>query len=111
MEIQSPYIVSVNDNSETGLRELHLVFKPDFQALELVDRLSTLKNYIDLLNKDMEAEADEKNQQGMLTIIQISEELYPHLESDEIPLDETIVVDIGPSQLSPFDNLLRDATL
>jgi len=44
-------------------------------------------------------------------IAQVAQELYPHLESNEIPLEETIVIEIGPSQSSPFDDLLRGATL
>jgi hypothetical protein len=111
MEIQGPFTIAINDNSETGLRELHLGFKPGFQQLELADRLATLKSYIDQLNKDIATEIDAKNQQGMLTIAQIAQELYPHLKTNEIPLDETIIVEIGPSQSSPFDDLLRGATL
>jgi len=111
MEIQGPFTIAINDNSETGLRELHLGFKPGFQQLELAERLTTLKDYLTRLNNDIAAETDPNNQQGMMTIAQVAQELYPHLESNEIPLEETIVIEIGPSQSSPFDDLLRGATL
>ena len=111
MEIQGPFTIAVNDNSETGLRELHVGFKPAFQQLDLQSRLSNLKDYLSDLQNSIEVETDANNQQGMITIMQISQELLPHLESDEIPLEETIVIEIGPIQTSPFDDLLAGATL
>ncbi|MCW8933767.1 MAG: transcriptional regulator [Gammaproteobacteria bacterium] len=111
MEIQGPFTIAVNDNNETGLRELHLGFKPAFQQLDLSSRLNMLQDYIKDLQKDIDTETDVKSQQGMITIMQISQELTPHLEADEIPLEETIVVDIGPLQTSPLDDLLRGATI
>jgi len=111
MEIQGPFTVAVNDNNETGLRELHLGFKPAFQQLSLDERLVHLKDYLQTLEQDIQSETDANNQQGMLTILQIAQQLQPHLQSDEIPLDETIIIEIGPSQSSPFDDLLRGATL
>jgi len=111
MEIQGPFTLAVNDNGDTGLRELHLGFKPGFQQQKLEDRLSTLQVYLSDLEKDIATEADENNKQGMITILQIAQQIQPHLASDEIPLDETIIIEIGPSQSSPFDDLLRGATL
>jgi len=111
MEIQGPFTIAINDNSETGLRELHLGFKPGFQKLELAERLTMLNDYLASLNNDIATETDPNNQQGMIMIAQVAQEIYPHLESNEIPLEETIVIEIGPSQSSPFDDLLRGATL
>jgi len=111
VEIQGPFTIAVNDNSETGLRELHLGFKPAFQQQDLANRLQAVKDYMRDLQTNIDAEADANNQQGMITIMQISEEILPHLESDEIPLNETIVIEIGPIQTSPFDDLLAGATL
>lgn len=111
MEIQGPFTIAVSDNSETGLRELHIGFKPAFQQQELSIRLSTIKAYLVELQKTIEAETDANNQQGMITIMQVAQELMPHLETDEIPLNETIVIEIGPIQTSPFDDLLAGATL
>ncbi len=111
MEIQGPFTIAVSDNSETGLRELHIGFKPAFQQQELSIRLNTIKAYLVELQKTIEAETDANNQQGMITIMQVAQELMPHLETDEIPLNETIVIEIGPIQTSPFDDLLAGATL
>jgi len=111
VQIQGPFTIAINDNSETGLRELNLGFKPVIQQLDLDGRLSSIKDYLAELHKSIDAESDTTSQQGMITIAQIVQELLPHLEADEIPLDETIVIEIGPVQSSPFDDLLRGATL
>ncbi len=111
MEIQGPFTIAINDNSETGLRELHLGFKPAFQQQDLQSRLASIQTYLAELQKNIEAETDANNQQGMITIMQVAQELFPHLQTDEIPLDETIVIEIGPIQTSPFDDLLASATL
>ncbi len=111
MEIQGPFTIAISDNSDSGLRELHLGFKPAVQQQKLEERLSAIKNHLSELHKNINSESDANNQQGMITISQIIEELLPHLEADEIPLDETIVIEIGPIQTSPFDDLLRGATL
>ncbi len=111
MEIQGPFTISVNDNADSGLRELHLGFKPAFQQQQLPERIDTIKSHISDLQKAIDEETDAANQQGMLTILQIISQLMPHLENDEVPLEETIIVEIGPTQSSPFDDLLRGATL
>ncbi len=111
MEIQGPFTIAINDNDDTGLREIHLGFKPAFQQLELVQRIETLQTHLTELAAAIEAEADEANRQGMSTIHQIAAQLLPHLQADEIPLEETIIIEVGPSQSSPLDDLLRGATL
>ncbi len=111
MEIQGPFTISINDNKETGMHELHLGFKPAFQQQAHADRMQTVKEHIADLQQQVKEETDESNRQGMITILQIIGELMPHLEADEIPLEETIVIEMGPSQASPFDDLLRGATL
>ncbi len=111
MEIQGPFTIAINDNSETGVHELHLGFKPGFQQLPLDQRLTTLQQHLQELEHNIANESSDANRQGMLTIAQIAQEIYPHLEADEIPLDETIIIEMGPSQSSPLDDLLRGATL
>ena len=111
MEIQGPFTIAVNDNDETGLRELHMGFEPAFQKQDLQSRVTAVKKHLADLQKSIEAEPDTNNQQGMVTIVQITEQLLPHIESDQIPLNETIVIEIGPIQTSPFDDLLAGATL
>ena len=109
MLIEGPLNIQIVDNSDSGSRELHLSFSPEFQSLDLAARTSDFQNHITTLQQQSQATEDAATQQGMLTILQISEQLLPHIESDEMPLSETIVIEIGPS--SPFDQLLSSATL
>lgn len=107
MQISGPFSISIIDNTDTQSRELHLSFKPAFQRQPLASRLETVQAHIQGLQQGIEQEENEATRQGMLMILQIVEELYPHIEQDEIPLDETIVIEMGAS--SPLDKLLQGA--
>ena len=109
MQIQGPFQIQVITNEDSQSRELHLSFSNEFQRNPLEQRLSDFRRYIGDLQKSIGQTDDPASQQGMLTILQISEQILPHLEADEIPLEEPIVVEIGPS--SPFDQLLDSARL
>ncbi len=111
MEIQGPFSISINDNHDSGTRELHLGFKPAFQQLPLAERIDSIKSHLNELEQNIRMTTNNADQQGMTTIYQVISELLPYLESDQIPLEETIVIEIGPSQSSPLDDLLRGATL
>ena len=107
MQISGPFSVSVIDNTDTQSRELHLSFKPAFQRQPLAARVETVLAHMQGLQESMEQESNDATRQGMLMMLQIVEELYPHIEQDEIPLDETIVIEMGAS--SPLDKLLQGA--
>jgi len=109
MQIDAPFSISVIVNSESQTHELHLSFTQSFQDASLEDRISLFKNHIKDLGININAETDQQTIQGMNTILQISEQLLPHIIDNEIPLSEEIIVEIGSS--SPFDNLLNSATL
>jgi len=109
MQIEGPFNIRVVTNEDSHSRELHLSFTSAFQQKNLEQRLADFREHISDLQKSIADTQDEASQQGMLTILQISEQLLPHIESDEIPLEETIVIEIGPA--SPFDQLLSAATL
>ena len=109
MQIQGPFNISVVTNEDSQTRELHLGFTDHFRQKNLQQRLDDFRQHMSQLSQDARSEQDEASQQGMLTILQISEQLLPHLENDEIPLEETIVIEIGPS--SPFDQILSGAKL
>lgn len=107
MQINGPFSVSVIDNSDTQSRELHLSFKPAFQRQPLAARIETVHAHMQSIQQSIDQETNDASRQGMLMMLQIIEELLPHLEQDEIPLDETIVIEMGAS--SPLDKLLQGA--
>ncbi len=103
MEISGPLTIGVIDN-DTGGRELHLSFNPDFRVLNLSQQKESFQDFIKtLINEIHKLDASDPNRQGMTTILQICEEIQPHIEANELPLEETIVVNIQTH--SPFGNI------
>lgn len=109
MQIEGPFNINVVDKSDSQSRELQLTFAAEFKNSPIDKRVTELKNYLNHLQNNIQSTDNDAEKQGMLTILQIAEQILPHVESDEIPLQETIVIEIGPS--SPFDELLKSATL
>ena len=95
MDIEGPITVSVVDLEEPGKRELHIAFKPDFQSLTLEQQGSEFSDYVDnLKQQSTQSDAASAEQQGIMTILQVAEQLLPHIKSGEIPLMETIVIEL-----------------
>ena len=103
MEITGPLNIGVLDN-DTGGRELHLSFKPEFRILHLPQQSASFQEFIKtLINEIHKLDETDSNRQGMTTILQICEQLQPHIDANELPLEETIVVNIQTH--SPFGNI------
>ena len=103
MEITGPLKIGVIDN-DMGGRELHLSFKPEFRVLNLQQQSESFREFINtLINEIAKLDESDANRQGMTTILQICEQLQPHIDANELPLEETIVVNIQTH--SPFGNI------
>ena len=103
MLIDGPLNISVID-TETGERELHLKFTAEFKALKLNQQCDSFHEFLHYLKSEIDIlEESDPNHHGMLTIQQIAEQLLPHIESNEIPLEDAIVVNIHAD--SPFGKI------
>ena len=103
MLIDGPLNISIIEN-DTGGRELHLKFSPEFKALKINQQCDSFHEFIHYLKSEIDVlEESHPNCHGMLTIQQIAEQLLPHIESNEIPLEDAIVVNILAD--SPFANI------
>ncbi len=103
MEISGPFKIGTMQN-DMGGQELHLDFTQEFKAMNLAQQIDSFKNYIaELINDIAQLEESEPNRRGMIMILQIAEQMLPHIEANEIPLEETIVV--GLQQDNPFGNI------
>lgn len=103
MIINAPFKIGIID-SATGGRELHLDFTEEFRKLNLAQQTDEFNNYISsLINEISRLDEADADRQGMITIKQIAEQLQPHIEANEIPLEETIVISL--QQDSPFGNI------
>ncbi|MDH5547981.1 MAG: transcriptional regulator [Gammaproteobacteria bacterium] len=95
MLVQNPFKIEYLDDPKAGVRELHFTFTGLFKAMGLEQRVATFEAYINQLVDDAKSTDDLANREGIITIIQISQQLYPHLQANEIPLDETLIVEMG----------------
>ena len=103
MLIEGPLNISVEDNSGGG-RELRLEFTPEFKALNLQQQSDSFHEFIHFLKTEIDIlEEHDPNRQGMLTVQQIAEELLPHIESNEIPLEDAIIVNLQAN--NPFGTI------
>ena len=103
MEITGPLNIGVLDN-DSGGREIHLSFKADFRILNLQQQSQSFQEFIKtLINEIHKLDEADANRQGMTTILQICEQLQPHIDANELPLEETIVVNVQSH--NPFGNI------
>ena len=103
MIIEGPLKIDVLENDQ-GSRDLHLDFTDEFRAMNQAQQSEAFHEFILYLKGEIGVlEEKDPNRQGMIMIAQISEELLPHIEASEIPLNETIVVNLEVD--NPFGNI------
>ncbi|MEN8166611.1 MAG: transcriptional regulator [Pseudomonadota bacterium] len=96
MLIEGPLKIAVLDQPDQPGRELHIDFTSEFQALESKDQLRAFRGYLEELQQGISSlPADDPNRAGMLIVQQIAEQLPPHIDSGDLELAETIIVEIG----------------
>lgn len=70
-------------------------------------RLESIRAYIVTLIKQSGDMQDVDGQRGIMTVIQITEQLLPHIQSDSLPLNEVLIVEMGEAaEGSDLDELL-----
>ena len=103
MEINGPFNIGTLQN-DMGGHELHLDFTAEFRAMNSAQQVDAFQNYINsLINEISRLDEKDANRQGMLTILQVAKQLMPHIQANEIPLEETIVISL--QQDNPFGNI------
>ena len=103
MIIDAPFKIGILDTA-TGGRELQLEFTEEFRHLNLAQQADEFSDYISrLINEISRLDESDADRQGMITIRQIAEQLQPHIEANEIPLEETIVIELQHD--NPFGNI------
>jgi len=112
MEFAGPLTIQSSDNSRSGNRELHFSFTPEFKSFDHTKRVEVFKTYITSLTEQSNSSDDHATKQGLLLVLQFSQQLLPHLEIDEIPLEEIIVVELtAEDQGHLITDLLNNHTL
>ncbi len=94
MSVIAPFSIAVHDPSP-DLRELHFSFSSEFQQMSVEQRLETIRAYIESLLRQSQTLHNASEQKGLMTVIEISEQLLPHIQSDSLPLEQTLIVEMG----------------
>ena len=103
MEITGPLKIGILEN-DSGGREIHISFRDEFRKSNLQQQTASFQEFIKtLINQIQQLDETDINRQGMVTILQVCQQLQPHIEANEIPLEETIVVNIETH--NPFGNI------
>lgn len=96
MDIEGPIKIGVLDREDGSGRELHISFRDEFRALDTAARGKQFSAYLASLQEGVQGlEETDPNRAGMLIVQQVCEQLLPHIVADEIPLSETLVVEIA----------------
>ena len=104
---EGPLNISLME-TDTGARELHIDFTDDFKALKIPERVEEIKKVINHLKTEINIlEEDDTERHGMSMVLQLTEEILPHIEIDNISLEETIVGDIQND--NPLGKILTQA--
>ena len=109
MAIKVPFNIGFNDQVAGQARQLHLSFTAEFQRMDQQQREKVYQEYIEHLIAQAQLAKDEESQKGIITVLQIAEQLFPHLQSQQIPMQQTIIVEIGEqAEGSTLDELLKN---
>lgn len=107
MQTDAPFDISVHDPSPQ-LRELHFSFTAAFQQMDVGQRLESIRQYVLSLIEQAKVAKDPSTQKGIMTVVEISEQLLPHIQSDTMPLEQTLIVEIGDAgDGSSLEDLLK----
>lgn len=110
MLIEGPLKIAVLDQPDQPGRELHIDFTSEFQTLEPHSQAHEFQNYLNELEQSISVLPEgDPNRAGMLIVQQIAEQLSPHIQSGDLELHETIIVEMGRDYSSDsLMNLLEE---
>jgi hypothetical protein len=96
MEIAGPLTIGVVDKLDGIGRELHIGFTEEFRRLPLREQGQLFDAYVAELGAAVwEMPEDDPDRAGMLLVLQIAEQLLPHVAAGELALGDVIVVELG----------------
>lgn len=105
MEIEGPLKFSIVSYDDSDDREIHAVFKEEFQSLELQEQANQFTDHVSSLRSRASAlEEGSQEREGILFVLQFLEELVPLVQAGSVPLDEAIIVKV--QEQSPLNNLI-----
>ncbi|MGB5614246.1 MAG: transcriptional regulator [Sedimenticolaceae bacterium] len=107
MDIKGPIKVGVVEPSPEGNYELHIDFKDEFKVADLAAQGERFRAYIAELGAALKGDLDARDAQGIMLIQQVCEQLQPHVETGEVALGETLVIEVQRTPGVNLADLLR----
>lgn len=107
MLIDGPFNLQIIEAD--GSRELHITYKEAYQALDINSRVQQMQQHLQDLQTSYQASSDPAEQQGMQMLMQVISQILPYIASDEISLDEAIVLEL--EKTTAISKLINEAVL
>ncbi|MES9880140.1 MAG: transcriptional regulator [Sedimenticola sp.] len=97
MLIEGPMNISIADPASGEGRVLMITFTQEFQGAALGDQGEAFRSYLQMLQESIVAIGDEADhtRAGMMIVQQFAEQLLPHIESGDLALEESMVIQIS----------------
>jgi len=113
MLIEGPLNISIGEPADGQGKVLVFAFPPEFRRLASLEQGERLRGYLQGLEGQMAGlPAEDPNRQGMGIVQQIVAQLLPHVEAEELELEEPIIVQIRPDAgAAALGELLQQARL
>ena len=106
MEFEAPFTAQLVEQDNSNLRKLQLKFPPEFQQLDISAQSAAMLAYITELHQQARAaEEGGAEQQGMLIVLQIAEQMLPHIQSGEMDLSQTVEVEVASGEADQPESL------
>ncbi len=107
MDIEGPVQIKIGEPADGQGRLLLLSFRPDFVAKPPPERAAAFAGYLQELTRGVaDPNLDEANRQGMLIVQQVAEQLLPHLQADDLDLEQEMIIQIRPQEAAAISDLL-----
>ena len=112
MLIEGPMKIDIAEPADGQGKLLMVSFKPEFQAAEIAEQVKQFAAHLNKLAESINDETlDQRTRQGIMIVHQFSEQLLPHIESGDLALDETMIIQIRQEQqVSVLVDLLANPT-
>ncbi|MES9869349.1 MAG: transcriptional regulator [Sedimenticola sp.] len=107
MLIEGPMKISVAEPANDQGRILVIAFTPEFQAMSVEEQGADFNAFQQHLADGIASlEEDDPNRQGMLIVQQIAGQLAPRIASGDLPVEETLTIQIDQNQEQQYVGLV-----
>lgn len=99
---EAPFTAQLVAQENNQRRKLLLTFPAAFQRMEISAQATAMGAYmVELQQQARAAEDGSREQEGILIVLQIAEQMFPHIQAGEIDLSQTIEVEMEPAEPEP----------